>query len=464
MALVPPRARLVVAVSGGPDSLALLHILARQGLHSPDKLIVAHLNHGLRPESGEEAAFVAEVAASWRLKYQHEYCDVARLARDAGLSLEEAGRQARYDFLSRVAREAGTRFIATGHNADDQAETVLMHFVRGTGLAGLRGMLPVGPLPNAPDLVLIRPLLDSDRQEIERYCRDHNLEPNIDESNLDSTFFRNRLRHELLPLLETYNPQIKARLAKTAETIRADYGLLDELAEEAWGHLVHDSGDGWLQLDLQQWRALPLSLRRMTLRRAVYQLRPALRDLGFETVDQARLVAEGGNVGAQAALPDGLKLSVGYEIISVSGEEGSPLPDLPQLPSAKPLWLPLPGRQRLAGEWWVNAHLLEEIDLVAVRENPDPWQAYVDAGELDGFLLRSRLPGERFQPLGMGGHSAEVAEVMINRKIPAALRERWPIVASRDHLLWLVGHHLDERVRVTPATGVIAHLIVGRQA
>jgi tRNA(Ile)-lysidine synthase len=203
-----PGAPLIVAVSGGPDSLALLHMLARQSLLPAEALLVAHLDHALRPSSAAEAHFVAATAAEWGVAGRVERVDVRTLAETGRLTLEAAARQARYDFLARVVTEAGGRAIATGHTADDQAETVLMHILRGSGTAGLRGMLPASPVPGHPHLTLLRPWLRASRAEIVAYCQEHRLRPITDESNTDPAYFRNRLRHELLPLLAAYNPHV----------------------------------------------------------------------------------------------------------------------------------------------------------------------------------------------------------------------------------------------------------------
>lgn len=454
---------LVVGVSGGPDSLALLHALATGGgrgdpLHPPDRLVVGHVNHGLRPEAAADAQYVARVCAAWGVACFVEEVDVGGRAREEALSLEEAGRLVRYRFLAELARRVGAPAVAVGHNADDQAETVLMHFVRGAGLAGLRGMLPAGRLPEAPDLTLLRPLLGVERAEIERYCAEHDLQPRIDASNVDATFFRNRLRHELLPLLENYNPQIRERLRHTAAVVAADYELLQQLRREAWEEVLRERGATWLRVDLAGWRALPLSLRRSTIRHAVWTLRASLRDVTYEPVEQARRVAEGGEVGAQATLPGGLTLTVEYDAWRLAAE-GAPAPVRgPQLPREKGLALSLPGRVSLAGGWFLEAEAVGDVSPEEAAQNADRWTAYVDAGEARELTVRPRRAGERLQPLGMGGHSAKVSDVMINEKVPAALRERWPLVARGEQVVWLVGYRLDRRARVTAGSGRVWRL------
>lgn len=459
---------LVLGVSGGPDSLALLHALAVGGhreapLHPPANLVVGHLNHGLRPEAAGDAQRVARICAGWEVACFVEEADVGAEARAEGLSLEEAGRLTRYRFLAALARRVDAAGVAVGHNADDQAETVLMHFLRGAGLAGLRGMLPAGPMPEAPDLTLFRPLLDVSREEVERYCREQALEPLVDASNVDATFFRNRLRHELLPRLEAYNPQIRERLQHTAAVLAADYELLQQLRREAWAEILREGGATWLRVDLDAWRALPLSLRRSTIRHAVWKLRSSLRDVTFAPVEQAREVAEQGDVGAQAALPGGLVLTVEYDAWRLAAEEASPPARLPQLPGDEALKLSLPGRVFLAGAWFLEAEACREISPKVVQENGDPWLAYVDVGPAERLLVRPRRSGERFRPLGMEGHSAKVSDVMINEKIPAGLRPRWPLVANGEHLIWLVGHRLDRRARVTSSSGQVWRLRCARE-
>lgn len=469
--LVRPESVVVLGVSGGPDSMALLNALATGGgrgtpLHPRANLVVGHLNHGLRADAAGDAQYVARMCAGWDVACFVEEADVGAEARAEGLSVEEAGRVMRYRFLAELARRVDASAVAVGHNADDQAETVLMHFVRGSGLAGLRGMLAVGAMPEAPEITLLRPLLEVSREEVERYCRERGLEPVIDASNTDEVFFRNRLRHELLPLLEKYNPQIRERLRNTAAVVAADYELLQQMRREAWEEVLREWGGAWLRVDLEGWRALPLSLRRSTLRHAVWKLRSSLRDVTFVPVEQAREVAEQGEVGAQASLPGDLVLTVEYGVWRLATEKGAPPARRPQLPEDDALTLPLPGRVSLAGAWFLEAeawHDLAPETVAGGAADGDPWVAYVDAGEAQALVVRPRRAGERFQPLGMEGRSAKVSDVMINEKVPAELRARWPLVGTEEHLVWLVGHRLDRRARVTSGSRQVWRLRCGQE-
>jgi tRNA(Ile)-lysidine synthase len=194
------------------------------------------------------------------------------------------------------------------------------------------------------------------------------------------------------------------------------------------------------------------------LRRAIAQLRPSLADLGFRPLEQARLIAETGDVGAQASLPGGLVLSVGYNRLAIKREAAVLPATAPQLPGPAAIELPIPGRVELANNWIIEATEINAIDLEQVEANQDPWLAFIDPGDAQALHIRPRRPGERIQPLGLGGHSAKVKDLMINHKIDARLRPLWPLIASATHPIWLIGHHIDQRARVTATSRRVIQL------
>jgi tRNA(Ile)-lysidine synthetase-like protein len=483
-----PGETIIVGVSGGPDSLCLLHVLRCLAPDLSLNLHVAHLNHQMRGDDADgDAAFVAQLAAEWGLPASIETVDVPALARAHKMAPEEAARRARYAFLARVAIQAGARLIAVAHNADDQTETILMHWLRGSGLTGLRGMLPATALadyrllegqgsetgesgnqgalfPDSPSpeslstesLTLIRPLLDIPRTDIEAYCAAHNLQPRFDRSNLDTTYFRNRLRHELIPYLETYNVNIREVLRRSALVVAADYELLRGQLDIAWKQVVHAESDQAITFDLLDWQALPLALRRSTLREAIHRLRRALRNIDFVHVENAvEILAEAGT-GVQAALPQGLMLTIGYDTFTVASQDYRALPDLPLLPVEQYVSIALPGRTWLPGSSWVlEAQVLPRpaVPDAALAVAQD-WEAYLDAAAVGSSPgLRPRRPGDRFCPLGMGRRGKRVNEFMINAKIPAAWRAHIPLLVNgEDQVMWVCGWRPDERARVTQET------------
>ncbi len=491
--LLGPGDVLVVGVSGGPDSVCLLHTLLRLREEYGLRLQVAHLHHGARAaDADSDARFVFTLADGWDVPVLIERQDVPALARRRGLAFEEAARDARYTFLARVATAVGAATIAVGHNADDQAETVLMHFLRGAGLAGLRGMLPLTPLagtresaPSAHHPVpetgsrkrcgwqwpssavrttpaIIRPLLEVPRAEIERYCTAHGLVTRFDRSNLDTTYFRNRLRHELLPLLETYNPQIRARLCHTASIVAEEYSLLTALGDQAFEvSTTYDAAQGSCAIDRSAWAGLPVALQRATLRKAVFRLRPALRDLSFGHVEHARRIGLGGRVGDQATLPMRVALRVGYDTLTV-GDVRAPSrpPDEPVLWGGGTLAVSVPGVTLLPNSpWSLRAELLEEWNVDEIIDNPDPWVAYLDRDRVSGpVALRTRRAGDRFRPQGMNGHTAKLGAFMIGRKIPRQWRDHIPILAAGETVLWICGHRIAQDCSVRSSTRQVLRL------
>ena len=445
--------KIVVGVSGGPDSLALLYALNE--VCSPSQLIVAHLNHELRATADLEADFVQQTAVSLNVPSYIHRVNVKALAQTENYSLEEAGRNARYSFFAQLAQDVKTTIIAVAHHADDQAETILMHLLRGAGLGGLRGMLPVTPLPGSPHLTLIRPLLQVNRQEIEVYCQERQLHPIIDSSNMDTTFWRNRLRHELLPLLTQYNPQIKNRLRNMATIVAADYDLLTQMQQDAWNRLLIFQGNDWLRIDKHKWQQSPLSLRRYLLRQAIKTVKPSSQDVTFASIERARQTAEMGITGALVSLPSSLQLLVEYNTILVAKDWQKVPTDLPQLTTHHPQTLSIPDKVALTNQWWLVTEQINMTNLKQIQQNQDTWCAYLDAEKVGRLYLRPRQPGERMCPLGMGGRSTKLKSIMANRKIATLLRPYWPIVATRKHAVWLVGHHMDERARVTEDTNLI---------
>ncbi len=416
--LIPSGSSLVVGVSGGADSLALLHVLHRLSQHSGFKLHTATFDHQLRGDAGAaDAEFVKTTCAAWNIPITVGQTDVKTLAQEMGLSIETAARKARYDFLAEVARTVDANRIAVAHHADDQAETVLLHLFRGAGGRGLAGMRLLSPVPHHPELTLIRPFLRVTRAEIEAYCREHNLTPREDSTNTDTTILRNRLRHETLPYLAQLNPRIASVLAQLAEISAAEDDFLSaEVEQIAQTHAIFK--DDHVTINRESFRALHPALARRLIIQSVGQLVSAQdRPDYIHILDAVEMGLRGGH-GTIALLGNGLRLHVNYDALIIEYENRSASPvNAPSLRPDEELVIQIPGVTRV-GSWELSASLIPLENARARLSIPE--------GAL--VTLRTRREGDRFAPLGMGGHTQKLNRWMINRKLPRALREHIPVL------------------------------------
>lgn len=454
---LPADAAILVGVSGGPDSLVLLDVLRRLG----QPVLVAHFDHHLRPESGQEAAFVADFASRHGLKFVSGEADTLGYARQKGLSIEEAARILRYQFLFRSAQEIGVPAVAVAHSADDQVETVLMHLLRGAGLAGLRGMEAVS-LPNewSQTIALLRPLLGTRREEILAYCQAHDLHPVEDASNQQTKYYRNRIRHELVPLLESYNPAARRLLWQMAESLAQDYQVIAQQVEGALPAVIMQQGEGFLGISSGELASLLPGLQRHVWRRLLGMLLPGLRDVGYEVVLRALEFA------AQPDLPQ-IDLTGGLRLIREGNllwlvKERAELPEYrgPQLALGERLQLTLPGDIQLQHGWMLSARIVPALEARQQAEhNRDVFQAWLDADLLQQPMqVRERLPGDRITPLGMGGQSIKISDLMINHKLPRRARQNWPLVVSDSEIVWAPGFCLSHHARLQAETVRAVHL------
>ncbi|MCX6020006.1 MAG: tRNA lysidine(34) synthetase TilS [Chloroflexi bacterium] len=296
----------LIGFSGGPDSLCLADALLSAG----GRVVLAHLNHRLRGAASDgDEVFVREFAATRGVTCICESIDVAAAARACNESIELTARRARYAFLARAAAQANVTCVAVAHHADDQAETVLLRLLRGTGIEGLRAMAARAPLPDSPELTLLRPLLRITRAEIERYCADMNLQPRHDNSNDSAEHTRNRVRLELLPLLHTFNPGIKRVLARLADLASADHDMQIWATRRAFDELA-SAEPGAVHVDRVGWRALPAGLQRTLLRECVRTLRSDLTNLSYDGIEEARTVLLSTAAHAEIALMADVRVNV----------------------------------------------------------------------------------------------------------------------------------------------------------
>jgi tRNA(Ile)-lysidine synthase len=454
-----PARPILAGVSGGPDSLCLLDVLRAAGY----PVIVAHFNHKLRPEAVREAASVSEQARTLGLSFVTDAADVRGYAETNNLSIEDAARTLRYRFLFRAARKEGAQAVAVGHTADDQVETVLMHFLRGAGLSGLKGMeyRTLLPLFDA-EIPLVRPLLSLWRTDTESYCREHSLEPHFDASNADETYFRNRLRHTLIPELETYNPRFKAALVRTAQALQGDYAVLQADVENMWENAVTGIDEGWVAFHQPLLAACEPGLRRALFRRAGEILRPESRDIGFDALERAAGFVQA-PAGKQVDFVNGLYLfSESGKIYLAAYEANLPFAQWPQVEEQLAISSQRSARsgQRLELEnGW--ALVLEEasLDTEDWMRNTDSWSAWLDADLTAGRLtVRPRRAGDRFAPFGMDGQSIKLQDFFVNVKLPGRARAHWPLICVDEEVVWVPGYRIAHRFRVTGKTRQVLRL------
>ena len=488
--LIQRKELVVVGVSGGADSVCLLHLLAKWRRRLGTRLHIAHLNHQIRGvESQADAEYVSNLAGSLGIPITIDRQDVAAYRTERKCSLEEAARELRYAFFARVARKVGAHRIAIGHTRDDQVETILMHILRGTGIAGLCGLAPCSPMvydsqgmslhasplalrasplslrAKRSNLLAIRPLLDITREETTSYCQEHQLDPRIDSSNRSLSFFRNRLRLQLLPLLRQYNPSVDKALLRLADIAKEDNAFIEQQSSGLWDEVARQENNA-IYLNRKQIASLPIALQRQLLRAAVTKLAGDTRDIQASHIDAARSLLNK-PAGKRISLPHGFICQGGYDeiVIASTAKQSHLLPcPFPPLPGEFPL--KVPGKTVFTG-WKVIASIVgERLDSSSLRGFPSTGEGTCQSNLVADFdlheagteiFVRQRRPGDRFQPLGMN-MPKKLYEFMVDAKIPRSWRDCIPIVYSPQQIIWVVGWRIDDRVKVTEAGEEILRL------
>lgn len=436
-------AEVLLGVSGGADSVALLSGFVAAGVD----VGVAHLDHGTREgQSAKDAKWVEALAASFGVPFFLKAVDVPGMAAASAGSFEEVAREVRYDFLAETAKAHGYGAIATGHHGDDQAETVLMRIVRGTSLTGLAGIPGVGEWNGVP---VIRPLLGVSRADIVDYLREKDLEYLEDASNADPKYTRNRIRHELLPMLrEKFNPQIDSALRNLAALSREEDALLRGLADEAFSECVEGEG----RIDRGRFRGLHRAIQR----RILVDLAHRVGGAGdFSIVDGAVDFVVRGDSGSRYDFGNGVMLSNGREETLVVVEAAD---------SVAAVSVVVPGEVLFDGRRFRFSEL-DSLPEGSLKEFCSCSRQVVDGDALgDCVVLRHREAGDRIRPLGMGG-TRKLKDYFGDSGIPLEARDRVPIVASGSEIVWIVGYAVSEAfaVRDTTTRGILIEVDDGAE-
>ena len=469
-----PHSSLVVGVSGGADSTALIRCLSRIKDAHRLRLHVAHLNHKTRGEEArEDARFVSDLAQELGLEATIEEGDVSAYQNERRISsLEQAAREFRYRFFAGVAKTIGATAVAVAHTADDLAETLLIHIVRGSGTAGLRGMseLSTWPWPREESgLRLFRPLLGLSKTDTVGYCRELGEEYREDSSNYLPRFTRNRVRLNLLPFLEAeFNPRVRESLVRLSQTASLELDYMEGETDRLWGEVAMEATGGvdFRQPELAQ--AHP-ALLRLVLRKAYCHLSGDTRRLSQRHLDAMAELVNSRSAGRSLDLPGGLKLHRSYHYLRLSRETCLPCP-FPQLDQYPDLQAPPVGggpTSVRAGHWEISLRSVDsgQIDvgdgacsalapvLGSILED-QTWTAYLDREAVGNRLrVRSWLPGDRFQPLGMVGEK-KLQDFFTDARVPKDWRKRVPLLTTDRGIVWVVGYRIAHWARVdTNSTG-----------
>ncbi len=452
--LVSPGEKVLVAVSGGADSVCLLYVLEGLKQELGIDLHIAHMNHRLRGRDAEaDARYVAGLAKRLGILATVESRDVKVYQEQHRLSLEEAAREVRYDFLSSVAKEAGARKVAVGHTADDHIETLLMHLIRGSGMNGLRGLKPATNLKvSGGSLTVIRPLLCLSRQEAVAYCRARGLKPHLDISNLSVEPLRNKVRHNLIPELKKYNSQISQALLRLSRTSADDLDFIDAEARRLMNSVLKVSKDS-VVIEKKSFLVLYPALQRRLLRLSIESLLGSLKDIEAGHIEDI-IEALDKPAGRAIGLPFGLCFTIEYDRYVLAPESISLCP-LPVLAGEKEL--KIPGRTKFCG-WEIDVAMVTPSQFKKEGGEANDFSACFDFASVGRKLtVRHRLPGDRFQPLGMA-QPKKLNVFMIGARIPRKWRPRVPIICSGDDILWVVGYRIDEHCKVRPDTDKVLRL------
>ncbi len=437
--------RLLLAVSGGSDSLSMLYSLHRLQNEMGLTLHAAHLDHGLRgSDSASDADFVAKTCAKLGIDCTVQTEDVSVFRRARRLSPEEAAREIRYRFLAHVAERVGTDTVATGHTLDDRIETVLMNIIKGSGLRGLRGIRAVSVRQiEGITKTLFRPLLNLSKGDTNSYCKTLALVPRFDESNHSTKFMRNKIRLEVLPLLREINPALDHALLRLSKNAADSLAVVENAVTTAWSEIVIQERR-LIRIDRERFSELDPALRSHLILRALAHVKGETS--GVERVhvrDTVRAVLY--SPGAQLHLPCGIRLRVEQRAALLYIPDSPPSEKTSSRSDAFPLAVP---GTTVVGNWRITT---ERIKTPPPKLPPQDGARFIErfGRGLDesSLAVRGRRPGDRFQPLGMTG-TKKLKDFMIDEKIPGSMRDRVPLIVTSSGIAWAVGWRIAEWAKV----------------
>jgi tRNA(Ile)-lysidine synthase len=439
--MINPGEHIVVGVSGGADSVVLLNVLNELKYKWNLTLTVAHLDHMIRgEESRKEAEFVKDIARKMKIPCISDERDVPGYRKAKGLSLQEAAREVRYAFFRDVLNRASANKIALGHHADDQAETVLMWFLRGASLKGLSGIPPLR------EGVFVRPLIDTTREEIEEYLKNNNIPYVTDSSVSEHHFLRNKIRHQLIPLLKKeYNPRIVKTLTQMADLLRLDSEILDDEVKDLVDKLLVENQNGFC-CSIDIIKKYSRSLQGRLIRKIIAKLKGDTKGLGFKHIEAVCHLLDRKGPSKLVQLPGGWCVWRQYDNLVFTREEREKisyyyffdtLPDSVKIDKiGREIFFRI---EKTEGKNRGLSHKERNIEFLNCDELKFP------------LVIRNWLPGDRFYPLGLGG-SKKLKDLFIDSKVPVRERHKVPVILFQDRIAWVCGFRIDDRFKVKSAS------------
>jgi tRNA(Ile)-lysidine synthase len=446
--------RILVGVSGGPDSVALLHVLIELAETFGYEVGVAHLNHGMRGESANrDADFVESLAKKRNVPYCGERIDLFEICKHTGKGLEEAGRDARYEFFGKTADRFGYDRIAVGHHLEDDAELILMNIIRGSGPTGMAGIAPVRGR-------IVRPLIDCSRGEIMSFLRSEKIEYVHDRTNDDTRFHRNHVRHYLIPALERYNPRVVENLHRLGRISALENEWAEGLVAPVFDGAAAARENGRLVIDISRITACHPAVKRRVVRKAVFEVKGDLKRIGFGHIDAVMDLIHKADPSGQLDLPDRIQvMRIGDHLVFTA--ETSPLrrSGIDGRSSRLEYEYEVTEEQAASGLIRIEETgaqiLFNRLPMEHIHDFPAGDAAAFDWDTLQFPLsMRSMRPGDRFTPLGMSG-TQKLKDFFINNKVPADKRGRIPVLTSGGQVVWITGMRMDDRFKITANTTTV---------
>lgn len=433
--LIEPNDTLVIGVSGGADSMTLLHYLYTHQDEYKVNLKAAHIHHGIREEAEGDAQYVKEMCNKWHIPFYRHDCNIKQLAEERKISEEEAGRQERYNFFISLLNENGK--IVTAHNMNDQAETMIMRFVRGTDIKGLGGIAPKRDN-------IIRPLLCVTRAEIERYCNAHELAYKQDATNFIPIYTRNKIRLECLPYIEReLNPSVIKVLGEHSTLYREEEAFLEEMTYKVYESVVEEK-EKFMQIQNESFNAQHDYMKKRLVYLCIRKLAGSSKDITTKHIEDSIKLISGQN-GKKITLPYGIILEKAYDItvIKCAGEK--------TLEFQHNLMLGTQCIEALG----INLEL-SVIDNEGIQKDEKIYTKYIDYGKIkSGLQIRCRRPGDY---MTLGNVTKKLNRIFIDDKIPQSKRDKWPLITDGSEVVWIIGGRLNTNYYITEATNKILQI------